>query len=152
MARFIVGVCTGRPGVFRPKVERNAIHAITKAGRLRAVVEDMAEMAATAGAMDLGADKEKEAAVFRRCNRPIERRPETRPPRPTFKLRACGEQRQAAPGTYIGARPVLLVERACPRALGLMATKHGVLLGGKLVTPFLIRLDHLEFPARSALT
>ena len=56
MARFIVGVCTGRPGVFRPKVERNAIHAITEACWLRAVLENMSKMTSAAATMHLGAD------------------------------------------------------------------------------------------------
>jgi hypothetical protein len=51
-------------GVFRPELERNTIHAITKPGRLGAIVENMSEMAATARAVDLGANQEKEAAVL----------------------------------------------------------------------------------------
>ena len=36
--------------------QRDAVHAIAQAGRLRPVVEDVAEMAAAAAAMDRGAD------------------------------------------------------------------------------------------------
>jgi hypothetical protein len=43
----------------RHEFKRNAIHAITQAGRPWAVVEDMSKMASAAAAMDLGADQEK---------------------------------------------------------------------------------------------
>jgi hypothetical protein len=74
--------------VFRPELKRNTIHAITKAGRLGAIVEDMSEMASTARAMDLGANQKKKAAVLRRFNCPLDRGPETRPTSPTFELGA----------------------------------------------------------------
>ena len=44
-----------RSGPARHEAHRHAVHAVAQAGRLRAVVEDMAEMAAAARAMDLGA-------------------------------------------------------------------------------------------------
>ena len=75
-------------GVFRPELKRNTIHAITKSGRLGAIVEDMSEMTSTARAMDLGANQEKEAAVLRRFNCPLDWGPETRPTSPTFELGA----------------------------------------------------------------
>src|ERR1700738_262153 len=43
--------------LWRRRVEhqRKAVHAVAQAGRLRAVVEDVAEMAAAAAAVDFGA-------------------------------------------------------------------------------------------------
>jgi hypothetical protein len=46
----------------RDELKRSTIHAIAKAGRLWAILENMSEMASTARTMDLGADQEKEAA------------------------------------------------------------------------------------------
>ena len=47
------------------KLERGPVHAIALPGRLRAVVEDMAEVAAAAIAMHFGASHEKTAVSLR---------------------------------------------------------------------------------------
>jgi len=53
---------------FWHELKRNTIHAITKAGRLGAVLENMSEMTSAAAAKDLGANQEKEAAVVHHPN------------------------------------------------------------------------------------
>jgi len=75
---------TARPGVgtqfsVRHEPERNTIHAITKAGRLRAVVEDMPKMPPAAATMDLSADQEEETAVLHSFDCSVKRSPEARP-------------------------------------------------------------------------
>ena len=61
------------------ELKRNAVHAITQAGRPRPVLENMSKMASAAPAMDLGADQKKEAAVLRSFDCPLDRGPEARP-------------------------------------------------------------------------
>src|SRR6266404_4676648 len=60
------------------KVERDAVQAIAQPGRLRPVLEDMAEMPAATAAMHLGAGHE-EAAVSVGLDPILERRREARP-------------------------------------------------------------------------
>src|ERR1700744_1004887 len=47
----------------RMKLQRKTVHAVAQAGRLRAVVEHVAEMAAATAAMDLGAPHAQGAVV-----------------------------------------------------------------------------------------
>ena len=61
------------------KRQRHAVHAVSLPGRLRAVIEDMAEMAAAPAAMDLGAGHKKASVGFG-FDRIFERRREARPP------------------------------------------------------------------------
>ena len=68
------------------ELERNTIHAITEASRLGPIIENMSEVASAAVTMNLGAGQEKEAAVLRCLNCPIDRSPEARPTRLTFEL------------------------------------------------------------------
>ena len=51
----------------RHELHRQAVHAIALAGRRRAVVEDVAEMAAAAAAMDLGRGCIEQAAILAGC-------------------------------------------------------------------------------------
>src|SRR6516165_10587802 len=94
----------GRPR--RMEHQRVAIHAIPQAGRLRAVVEDMAEMAAAAAAMHFRTPYAV-GAVFRRADGVFERLVEARPTGPAFELGLGGEQRQVAAGAGKGAPAVL---------------------------------------------
>ena len=68
--------------------ERNTIHAITEASWLRTIIENMSEMTSAAAAMDLGTDQEKETAVLRCFDCPLDGGLETRPTSPTFELGA----------------------------------------------------------------
>src|SRR6266508_4879455 len=135
---------TMAPPLRGDELERDAVHAIPKTGRLRAVVEHVPKMTCAAAAMHLGADQEEEAALLRCSDCPLDRGPEARPTRPAVELGARGEQRQIASGTEVGAGPIFLVERARTRTLGQVPTKHGVLLRGELTTPFRVGLDDLE--------
>ena len=46
------------------ELKRNTVHAITKTGRLGAIVENVPQVTTAAAAMHLSADQEKEAAVL----------------------------------------------------------------------------------------
>jgi hypothetical protein len=53
----------GRRRRRRMKLQREAVHAVAQAGRLRSVVEDVTEMTAAAAAVNFGA-QHAEGAVF----------------------------------------------------------------------------------------
>src|SRR6185503_12766188 len=89
------------------ELERRAVHAIALAGRLGAIREDMAEMAAALGAMDLGSGHEV-AGVGRGLDGVGDRRPEGRPARAAFVLGTRVEQGLAAAGTAEGASALLV--------------------------------------------
>ena len=99
------------------KVECGSIHAIALPGGLRAVVKDVAEMAAAPAAMHFRAGHE-ETAVRLCLDRLLDRRRETRPPGSAIELGIGGEQRLAATGAVVDALAVLLVERARTGAFG----------------------------------
>lgn len=90
------------------EVERDAVHAVALAGRLGAVVENVAEMTATAAAMDFGPSHKKATVslVFDRC---FERRPEARPSGSAIEFGVGSEERLAATGAVVHAGTVLLV-------------------------------------------
>src|SRR5579864_1794849 len=125
------------------KIERDAVHAITLAGRCRPVIEDMAEMPAAAPAMHLGANHEK-APVARRFDRFVERRGEARPAGAAVELAAGVKQRLSAAGTMIDPRVVLLVERAGSSALGAVLSQHAILRGAQPLAPLRIVERNLE--------
>jgi len=70
------------------ELKRNTIHAITQARWLGPIVEDMSEVTSAAATMNLGADQDKEAAVLRSFDCPIDRSPEARPTRFAIELGA----------------------------------------------------------------
>src|SRR6185437_11542760 len=79
----------------RMKHQRVAIHAVAQAGRLRAIVEDVAEMAAAAAAMHLG-PRHAEGAVFGGRDGVFERLVEARPARAALEFGVGREQRKVA--------------------------------------------------------
>src|SRR5437016_8407243 len=87
----------------RVKLERDAVHAIALTGRLRPVVEDMAEMPAATLAMHLGADHEK-AAVGRRLGGSLKRRREARPAGAACELGPGVEHRMPESGAMVDDR------------------------------------------------
>jgi hypothetical protein len=62
------------------------VHAITEASWLGPIVENVSEVASAAVTMNLGADQEKEAAVLRSFDCPLDRGPEAWPTRFTVEL------------------------------------------------------------------
>src|SRR5690606_20537486 len=140
----------GRAGrSLRLELERHAVHAVALAGRLRAVVEDMAEMAAAARAMHLGADH-AEAVIRGGGNRILARRPEAGPAATGVELGVGIEQHLAAAGAEETARPEFAVERAGMRPLGGMLAQHGILFRRQSAPPLRVVMLHLEMLSPSA--
>ncbi len=135
---------SGRGRRRRVKHQRKTVHAVAKSGRFRAVVEDVAEMAAAAAAMHLGAHH-AEGAVRGRADRIVQRLPEARPAGAALILGLGREQRQVAAGAGEGALAVLLEQRARSRPLGALVAQDLVLLRRQLRAPFGVGLLDLEF-------
>src|SRR5262249_56928312 len=109
----------------REELEGHAVHAVAQPGGARAVVEDVAQVAAAAAAVDLRADHE-EAAIGRRADGSLDRLIAAGPARAAVELRVRGEERQVAAGAAVRAVAVLLVERARAGAPGAVPAQHPV--------------------------
>src|SRR5580704_12166311 len=128
----------------RVKQQREAIHAIAQAGRLRTIVEDVAEMAAAAAAVNFGT-QHAEGTVLRLAHGILERLVEARPAGAAFELGVGGEQRQVAAGACEGALAMLLQQRARARPLGALLAQDLVLLRRELRAPLGVGFLDLEF-------
>ena len=98
-------------GLGRDELQRDAVVAVALAGRLRAVVEDVALVAAAARAVVLGARNEHLEVGLGRHARP-DGGVEARPAGAALELRLRREQRQVAAGADEAALALLVVERA----------------------------------------
>src|ERR1700759_1332258 len=87
--------------------QAETVDAVAQSGRLRTVVEDVAEMAATAPAMHLGAHH-AEGAILGLADIALDRLVEARPTRAALELGLRGEHRQVAAGAGEGALAVLV--------------------------------------------
>ena len=126
------------------KHQRKTVDAVAQAGRLRPVVEDVAEMAAAAAAMNFGA-QHAEGAVLGLADGVFERLVEARPAGAALEFGLGGEQRQVAAGAGEDALAVLLQQRARARALGALLAQDFILLRRQLRAPFGVGLFDLEF-------
>src|ERR1700751_179998 len=88
---------SARLGPRRVEHQGKTVHAVAQARRLRTVVEDGAEMAAAAAAMNLGAAY-AEGAVLGRADGVVQWLVEARPAGAALELGVGGEQRQVAAG------------------------------------------------------
>ena len=118
------------------KIERHAVHAVALAGRLGTIVENMAEMAAAAAAMNFGSCHE-EAAVCLGFDRLVERRPKARPSGAAVELGVRRKDGLTAAGAVIHPAAILLVERARSGAFGAVFPQHSILRRRQLAPPFL---------------
>src|SRR5205823_1378982 len=103
----------------------------------------MAEMAAAAAAMDLGAHHAI-AAVGRGFDRALDRIVEARPAGAALELRLRHEQRLVAPGAHEGALALLEVQGATSGRFGPVPAHHVVLLRGEQAPPLLVAAGDLE--------
>src|ERR1700730_8864517 len=124
--------------------QSEAVHAVTQAGRLRAIVEDVTEMAAATAAVNFG-PQHTEGPVFGLADGVLERLIKTRPPGAAFEFRLRGKQRQVAAGAGEDALAMLLEQRARSRAFGAFLAQDFILLRRQLRAPFRIGLFDLEF-------
>src|ERR1700675_3287069 len=97
--------------------QRVAVHAIAQAGRLRTVVEDVAEMAAAAGAMHRCPHR-AERSIPGGADRLFQWRPKARPAGAAVVLRGRGEQVEVATRAGEISAPLLMKKRAGERPLG----------------------------------
>src|SRR5579872_414606 len=93
------------------ELQRQAIHAVAKAGRGWAVVEDVPEVAAAAPAVNFRA-VHHERTIFSRLDRVGQRLIEARPAGAAIEFCRRREEGQVASGAVVGALAKLLVERA----------------------------------------
>src|SRR5690606_34742094 len=127
----------------RHEFQSHAIHAVAQASRRRAIVENMAEMPATAAAMHLSACHEK-LAIHAGADRTVDRLRETRPASAAVKLGLRREQRQIASGAVVSPGCIVLVERTREGILGPVLAQNMVLLRREDLLPLLVRLGDLE--------
>src|SRR5262245_26598500 len=127
----------------RHEFHGDAVHAVAQAGRRRAVLEDMAEMAAAAAAVHLGAGHEP-AVVHGRADRVVDWRPEARPAGAALILGLGGVQGQLAAGADECPGALLSVQRACAGALGAVLAQHVELLRRQPLAPLRLAVGDLE--------
>ena len=131
------------------EVQRAGVDAVAQAGRVRAVVEDVAEVAAAALADDLGAAHE-EAVVGPGLDRVVVHRvEEARPAGAGVELGVGAEQLCAAAATAVDAVLLVVPVGAGERALGALLAEDLVLLGRELRPP--LRLGLLDLLHRRLL-
>src|SRR5262249_11566339 len=102
--------------------------------RRRTVLENMAEMAAAAAAVHLGAHHAV-AAVGRGLDRSANRIVEARPSGAALEFLLRGEQLLPAGDAGKRPGPLLVIERATPRRLGAVSPHDSVLLRREQLAP-----------------
>src|SRR4051794_36188899 len=128
----------------RMEHQRKTVDAIAQARGLRAVVEDVAEMAAAAAAMHFGAQHAK-GAVLDLADGIFDRLVEARPAGAALELGVGGKQRQVAAGAGEDALAVLFQQRAGARPFGAVLAQDVVLHRRQLRAPFRVGFLDLEF-------
>lgn len=128
----------------RFKIERRGVHAIALARQRGAVVEEVAEVGAAAGADDLGADHAVGGVFDLQDLVAREFFVKAGPSAFGIKLHVGGEQFGATAGAGVDSFFVVQVIFAHVGGVGSLFTQHVVLFGGEDRAPFGIRaLDHL---------
>src|SRR5882672_1407314 len=125
------------------KFQRSRIDAVAQAGRLRPVIEDVAEMRATAAAHHLDAAHAITVILFSLDVLFHHRLPKTGPARARIELGLRTEQLLRATGAYVDAFLVVIPEFAREGALGPLLAHHLKLQRRQYLRPFLIGLDDL---------
>src|ERR1700712_817557 len=108
------------------KDQGKTVHAVAQAGRLWPVIEQMAEMAATAAAVDFGPQHPK-GPIFGLADRVVERLVKTRPAGAALEFGVRGKQRQGAAGAGEGALSMLPQQRTRTRPPGAPLAQEFVL-------------------------
>src|SRR4051794_20214388 len=135
---------SGRPGgCRRHELQRDPVHAVAQAGRLRPIVEYVPEMSAAAAAMHRGSLHE-ERVVSGGADRVRQRLPETRPAGSALVLGVRREQRQVAARAGERTLALFLVERARAGAFRALPAQHVVLRRRETAAPLLVALADFE--------
>ena len=123
---------------------RRGVHAVTQAGRRRAVREDVAEVGVAAAAQHFGADVVHAPIRDGRDVFVVGRFQEARPAGAGIELRSRIEERLPTADADVGRIVVVVPERAGAGALGAALAGHAVLLRRQNLPPFCISLDRLS--------
>src|SRR5919112_2570329 len=127
----------------RLEVERCRVNAVALARRLGAVVEEVALVSATHGAMYLRAlHKEDAAVLFSLDVTLVERLVETRPARARIELRLRAEERCSAAYATVDALVLRIPVIARKGPLGALLPGRPVRLGSQFSTPFFFGLTN----------
>src|SRR5262249_37416791 len=119
------------------------IHAISKSGRLRSILENMTEMSAAAATVNLRSRHPK--SPIGPGGDPIGKGlPKAGPPGVALELGLRRKQRQIAAGTSECSGALLFIERAGVRPLRSLLSQHGILLARQEFPPFGVRVCHFE--------
>lgn len=119
------------------KIQRQPVDAPTLAGRGGAILEQVSQMSATVGAVDLGSRVDQ--LPVRRCaGRFGKSAGETRPTGTAVELRRRIEQWVAATTAEVTPGAMLGKQQAGARRLGRRAAKHGITPRGECPAPFLV--------------
>src|SRR5215212_10727529 len=125
------------------ELQRGGIDAVALAGRVRAVREDMAEVATAVGAQDLRSNHPM-ARVGLLLDRVLRRGGRERGPAAAgVVLRVRLEKLYAAPGAAVGPGLENVVVLVDERRFGALLPQHVVLLGRQLSPPLGVGLLHL---------
>src|SRR4051794_33294810 len=124
--------------------EAETVDAIAQAGRLRTVIEDVAEMAAATAAMHLGA-QHAVGTVLGLADIALDRLIKARPAGAALEFGVGGKQRQVAAGAGAHALAMVLHQCGRSRSLGALIAQDLVLLRRELGAPFGLGLFDLEF-------
>src|SRR5580692_9264362 len=129
------------PSSLRLEIQRHAVDAIAQVRRRRAIVEDVAEMAAAAAAVHLGA-LHAPAAVGGGIDRAWLRIVEARPAGAALEFLLRGEQRLPAADAGERAGAFLVIERATARPFGAVLAHDVELLGREQLLPLRLGVRH----------
>src|ERR1700722_13936522 len=125
----------------RLEIHRHAVDAIAQVRGRRAVVEDVAEMAAAAAAVHLGAHHAP-AAIGYGLDRAGLRIVEAWPAGAALELLLRAEQRLLAAGAVERAGALLVIERTAARPFGAVLAHDVELLGREQLLPLGFRMRH----------
>ena len=125
----------------RLELQGDAVHAVAQAGRLRAILENVAEVAAATGAVDLGAGLEEAAVRGGADVGGIDRRPEARPASAGVEFLRGVEKGQPTGRADEDTLLVNVVQRAGEGPLGAVLAQHVELLGREDLLPLVFGLD-----------
>src|SRR5690606_13266847 len=126
----------------RAELHRQAVHAIAQAGRLRPVVEDVAEMAAAVRAVDFLA-RIAELVIGLARDRPGKRTVEAGPAGAAVELGLARIERVAATRANERALALFLVERRTERPLRVLLAQDGIARGRQPALPFRLGIGNL---------
>lgn len=122
------------------ELECDAVDAVSLAGRVGTVVEDVAQVTATVSADDLRPDHAVLAVGFRLDGLVVDGIPEARPARAGFELLAGAEQDTATPCTAKDSHSVDVDEIRCAARFGSTRSQDAILWLGQFLFLLLVGL------------